>query len=65
MQIRTTLITIVLLAALAWNRYVSVLESAPGSPQTVFAGTDGQSLWRYTSTVGRRVYLPIVLKSYH
>jgi len=37
---------------LPWNRYAPVLEVAPDSPQTVFAGTDGQSLWRYTSAVG-------------
>ncbi|MGA9351566.1 MAG: family 16 glycoside hydrolase [Anaerolineae bacterium] len=35
-----------------WNRYVVALEVAPGSPQTVFAGTDGQSLWRYARMAG-------------
>ena len=35
-----------------WNRYAPALEVAPDSPQTVFAGTDGQSLWRYTSAAG-------------
>jgi hypothetical protein len=32
-----------------WNRYARVLGVAPGSPRSVLAGTDGESLWRYTS----------------
>ena len=40
------------LGTLAWDRYAAVLEVAPGSPQTVFAGTDGQSLWRYARMTG-------------
>jgi len=37
------------LAPLQWQRYNTALLAPPGSPRVVFAGTDGQSLWRYVS----------------
>jgi len=30
-----------------WRRYAVVLISVPGSPKSLFVGTDGQSIWRY------------------
>jgi hypothetical protein len=30
-----------------WGRYTTSLAVAPGSPQVVFAATDGESAWKF------------------
>jgi hypothetical protein len=46
------------LGSSSWNRYAPALAVTPDSPLTVFAGTDGQSLWRYNTVT------PIELTSF-
>jgi hypothetical protein len=36
-----------LLGTTPWQRYTDALAAAPGSPQVVFAVTDGESIWKY------------------
>ena len=34
-----------------WGRYAARLGVAPGTPQTVFVATDGQSVWRFSDGI--------------
>jgi photosystem II stability/assembly factor-like uncharacterized protein len=47
------------LGTIGWGRYVVALTLTPGEIPTVFAGTDGESLWRYRKM---SVYLPLVIR---
>ena len=49
-----------------YSLYVNALLLSPGyiTDHTLFAGTDGSSVWQYTLLRPYNLYLPLVLKGY-
>jgi hypothetical protein len=46
------------------NLSIRSLALTPTSPRTLFAGTEGSSVWQYTLTKPYQLWLPRVLKGY-
>lgn len=48
------------------NLNISALALAPTTPRTLFAGTDGSSVWQYTMVpdLPCETYLPFIMRNY-